>query len=123
MDSSISSGEGGFRSVSIFGSSFDLKSFINKPKGCPTAFVTVPPKGGMQLGKTQRTNKFLEYLKAEGEVIVVDVKKSGVVSISAAPPTTDPITLKFEEKLNMKLKRERRVSNIDVQGALMHFLN
>ena len=36
--------------------------------------ATAPPKGlGMQLGKTQRTNKFLESLKAKGEVIVEDV--------------------------------------------------
>ncbi|RZC63510.1 hypothetical protein C5167_025268 [Papaver somniferum] len=119
MDSSISGGGGGIGSGSPFGSSPDLESFINKPKGRPTASATAPPKGGMQLGKTQRTNKFLESLKAEGEVIVEDVKQSGAVSKSAAPPPTDPITLNIEEKLNVILKREGGVSNFDVQGTLM----
>nr|POE98190.1 coatomer subunit delta-2 [Quercus suber] len=38
----------------------------------PPSSATAPPKGlGMQLDKSQRTNQFLESLKAEGEVILL----------------------------------------------------
>jgi len=72
----------------------------------------------MQLGKSQKTNQFLESLKAEGEVILEDVQPKASHSRSAAPPLTDPITLTVEEKLNVTLKRDGGVSNFDVQGTL-----
>ena len=72
----------------------------------------------MQLGKTQRTNQFLESLKAEGEVILEDVQPKAGPARSAAPPPTDPITLSAEERLNVTLKRDGGVSNFDVQGTL-----
>ena len=72
----------------------------------------------MQLGKSQKTNQFLESLKAEGEVILEDVQPKASQSRSAAPPLTDPITLTVEEKLNVTLKQDGGVSNFDVQGTL-----
>lgn len=72
----------------------------------------------MQLGKSQRTNQFLESLKAEGEVILEDVQPKAGQHKSSAPPPTDPITLTVEEKLNVTLKRDGGVSNFDVQGTL-----
>ena len=72
----------------------------------------------MQLGKTQRTNQFLESLKAEGEVIVEDVRPTVGQSKPVAPPPTDPVTLNAEEKLNVTLKRDGGISNFDVQGTL-----
>jgi len=87
--------------------------------GRPTSAATAPPKGlGMKLGKSQRTNQFLESLKAEGEVILEDVQPKLSQSRAAAPPPTDPITLSVEEKLNVTLKRDGGVSNFDVQGTL-----
>lgn len=119
-DMSISSSSGGgFGSGSGFGLSSDVDSFSSKSKGRPPASATAPPKGlGMQLGKTQRTNQFLESLKAEGEVIVEDVKPSSGQSRPAALPLTDPVTLTVEEKINVTLKRDGGVSNFDVQGTL-----
>lgn len=88
--------------------------------GKASAAVSAPSKGmGMKLGKNQRANQFLESLKAEGEVIVEDVRPSGNPgSRSAAPPPTDPITLTTEEKLSVTLKRDGGVSDFDVQGTL-----
>lgn len=87
--------------------------------GRPPSSATAPPKGlGMQLGKSQRTNQFLESLKAEGEVIVEDVQPSVGPSKSAVPPPTDPVTLSVEEKLNVSLKRDGGVSNFDLQGTM-----
>ncbi|KAH7569662.1 hypothetical protein JRO89_XS06G0234400 [Xanthoceras sorbifolium] len=87
--------------------------------GRPPSSATAPPKGlGMQLGKSQRTNQFLESLKAEGEVILEDVQPKAGQPRTAAQPLTDPITLTVEEKLNVSLKRDGGMSNFDVQGTL-----
>ncbi|KAJ0081098.1 hypothetical protein Patl1_12286 [Pistacia atlantica] len=85
-DMGISSGGGGFGSGSGFGLSIDVESVSTKSKGCPPSSVTAPPKGlGMQLGKSQRTNQFLESLKAEGEVILEDVHQKRAGQIIAPP--------------------------------------
>ncbi|KAL6999923.1 hypothetical protein U1Q18_001076 [Sarracenia purpurea var. burkii] len=117
---SISSSGTGFGSGSGFGLSSDVESFSSKSKGRPASSATAPPKGlGMQLGKTQRANQFLESLKAEGEVILEDVRPNTGPSRSAAPPPlTDPITLSVEERLKVTLKQDGGVSNFDVQGTL-----
>ncbi|XP_058768615.1 coatomer subunit delta-like [Vicia villosa] len=102
-----------------FGLSADVDSFSTKPKGRPTASATAPPKGlGMKLGKSQKTNQFLESLKAEGEVILEDVQPRLSQSRTTAPPLTDPVTLTVEEKLNVTLKRDGGVGSFDVQGTL-----
>ncbi|CAK8543539.1 unnamed protein product [Lathyrus sativus] len=125
--SSMGSGriENSFSDLSIsstgsgFGSSTDVDSFSTKPKGRPTASAAAPPKGlGMKLGKSQKTNQFLESLKAEGEVILEDVQPRLSQSRTAAPPLTDPVTLTVEEKLNVTLKRDGGVGSFDVQGTL-----
>ncbi|KAK2997441.1 hypothetical protein RJ639_025505, partial [Escallonia herrerae] len=119
IDSEISIGGSGFGSGSGFGFSTDVDSFSTKSKGRPAASAIAPPKGlGMKLGKTQRTNQFLESLKAEGEVIVEDVRPSVGPSRSAAAPLTDPVTLTVEEKLSVTLKRDGGLSNFAVQGTL-----
>ncbi|KAG4176060.1 hypothetical protein ERO13_A11G227300v2 [Gossypium hirsutum] len=117
---SISSSASGFGSGSGFGGiTTDLDAFSTKPKGRQPSAANAPPKGfGMQLGKSQKTNQFLESLKAEGELIVEDLQpKVGQSRVAAAPPT-DPITLTAEEKLNVTLKRDGGISNFDVQGTL-----
>ncbi|XP_058737971.1 coatomer subunit delta-like [Vicia villosa] len=102
-----------------FGFSTDIDSFPTKPKGRPTSSAAAPPKGlGMKLGKSQKTNQFLESLKAEGEVILEDVQPRLSQSRTAAPPLTDPVTLTVEEKLNVTLKRDGGVGSFDVQGTL-----
>ncbi|KAK7277227.1 hypothetical protein RIF29_18378 [Crotalaria pallida] len=118
-DLSISSSGSGF------GLNTDMDSFSNKTKGRPTSSTTAPPKGlGMKLGKSQKTNQFLESLKAEGEVILEDFKPSLSQSQSAAPPPSDPVTFNVEEKLNVTLKRDGGINNFDVQGTMtLHILN
>ncbi|KAM5573900.1 coatomer subunit delta [Rosa sericea] len=116
---SLSSTGSGFGSGSGLGATTDFETFSSKAKGRPPSSATAPPKGlGMQLGKSQRTNQFLESLKAEGEVILEDVQPKAGQSKSVAPPLTDPVTLNVEEKLNVTLKRDGGVSNFDVQGTL-----
>ncbi|KAL0357210.1 UNVERIFIED_CONTAM: Coatomer subunit delta [Sesamum calycinum] len=98
-ETSISSSGGGFGSGS--GPVFEVESFSSKSKG-----------------KTQKTNQFLESLKAEGEVIVEDVRPSIGHSKAAAPPPSDPVTLTVEEKLNVTLKQDGGIGNFDLQGSL-----
>ncbi|KAL0375928.1 UNVERIFIED_CONTAM: Coatomer subunit delta [Sesamum calycinum] len=116
---SISSTNGGFGSGSGFGLSTEVDSFSSKSKGRPAASASAPPKGlGMKLGKTQKTNQFLESLKAEGEVIVEDVRPTIGQSKAAALPPSDPVTLTVEEKLNVTLKQDGGIGNFDLQGTL-----
>nr|ACG35251.1 coatomer subunit delta [Zea mays] len=113
-----------FSDMSISGSglgglSTDMDSFASKPKGRPSTAATAPGKGfGMKLGKTQKTNQFLESLKAEGEVILEDVQPSAVSTRSSALPPSDPVTVTIEEKLNVVVKRDGGINNFDVQGTL-----
>ncbi|KAF9604541.1 hypothetical protein IFM89_007662, partial [Coptis chinensis] len=108
--------EGGFFVKRLEGFCYFTTKFVTV-HGCPPEFVTAPLKGGMQLGKTNKTNKFLESLRAEGEVILEDVLLNPCQYKSVALPS-DPIILTVEEKLNVSLKRNGGMSNFDVQGAL-----
>ncbi|XP_074285200.1 coatomer subunit delta-like [Silene latifolia] len=117
---SISSSNSNYGPSSALGLSTDMDSYSTKPKvsSYPSTAANAPPKGmGMKLGKSQKTNQFLESLKAEGEMIVEDVPPT-LSKSKAAPPPTDPITLTVEEKLNVTLKRDGGLNNFDVQGTL-----
>ncbi|KAL0389825.1 UNVERIFIED_CONTAM: Coatomer subunit delta [Sesamum calycinum] len=117
-DNSVHGGSGSGNGSGL-GLSNDIDSFSSKSKGRSSAAASAPPKGlGMQLGRTQKTNQFLESLKAEGEVIVEDVRAVIGQSKPAAPPPTDPVTVTIEEKLNVTLKRDGGVGSFDVQGTL-----
>lgn len=119
-DMNISSSGTGFGSGSGFGLNGDsIDSFSSKPKDRPAASAKAPSKGlGMQLGKkTQKSNQFLESLKAEGEVIIEDAQPSAVQSKSVLPPT-DPITVTIEERLNIIVERNGGLRNFDLQGTL-----
>ena len=72
----------------------------------------------MQLGKTPRTNQFLQSLKAEGEEIVEHVQPSSTKSRTTAAPPSDPVTLTVEERLSVMLKRDGGLASFDVQGTL-----
>ncbi|KAL6514710.1 hypothetical protein OROGR_020289 [Orobanche gracilis] len=86
----ISGSTGGFRSRSSFGQSTEVECFSAKPGGCPLASASAPPAGivhGMRLlGRKPKADRFLESLKAEGEVIVEDVRPSISHPRSAASP-------------------------------------
>lgn len=86
------------------------------PSGRPVASASAPSKNlGMQLGKTQKSS-LLESLKAEGEVILEDVRPTQ--SKAAALPPSDPVTLTVEEKLHITLKQDGGIGNFDLQGSL-----
>uniref|UniRef100_A0A0E0FVD0 Coatomer subunit delta n=1 Tax=Oryza nivara TaxID=4536 RepID=A0A0E0FVD0_ORYNI len=103
----------------IFG---DMDSFTHKAKGRPSApapaSASTKVPGGMKLSKAQKTNQFLESLKAEGEIILEDTQPSATQSRSSYIPPSDPITVTIEEKLNVTVKRDGGVSNFDIQGTL-----
>ncbi|KAL6531612.1 hypothetical protein OROMI_027975 [Orobanche minor] len=124
----ISGSTGGFGSRSGFGQSTEVECFSTKPEGCPPASVSAPPAGiihGMQLlGRKQNADRFLESLKAEGEVIVEDVRPSISQSRPAASPQSHTVTLTVEEKLHVTLKQDGGIRNFDLHGILsLHLLN
>jgi hypothetical protein len=115
-DSNSSMG-GGMRSNSSgFGPGLDNDVF--KPAARPTS-TSAPSKGGMQLGKSTKTNQFLESLKAEGEVIVEDVAPGPMRSAAAAAPiSSDPIMVGVEEKIVVVLKKDGGLETMEVQGSM-----
>ena len=80
--------------------------------------TTASSKGGMQLGKSTKTNQFIESLKAEGEVIVEDVAPGPLRSVAAAPIISDPIMVGIEEKIVVVLKKDGGLENLEVQGNM-----
>ncbi|KAF5792966.1 putative Longin-like domain superfamily, coatomer delta subunit, Mu domain-containing protein [Helianthus annuus] len=69
---------------------------------------------GSGFGITSEVDSFSTKSKAEGEVIIDDVRPS---KAAAASPPTDPVTLTVEEKLNVELKRDGGLANIDIESA------
>ncbi|XP_024383238.1 coatomer subunit delta-1 [Physcomitrium patens] len=115
-DTNSSMGGGMKINSSGFGPSVDADIF--KPKARVTS-TAVPSKGGMQLGKSTKTNQFLESLRAEGEVIVEDVAPGPVRSEAAiAPIYSDPIMVGVEEKLVVVLRKDGGLENLEVQGNM-----
>lgn len=97
----------------------DVDPFTPKEKGRPAPAPTKVPGKGMDLRKPQKTNRFLENLRAEGEVILEDTQLSAIQSRSSSSiPPSDSITVTIEEKLNVTVKRDGGISNFDIQGTL-----
>eukprot|EP00249_Psilotum_nudum_P021249 c28034_g2_i1 orf=466-2034(+) len=114
---SSSTGGGVFGSDLNFGSSLESDSY-SKSKSRTAVPALVPSKGlGMQLGKSQKTNQFLESLKAEGEVIVEDSQPIAG-PLKMVMPLTDPVNVSIEEKLVVALKKDGGLENFEVQGSM-----
>lgn len=121
---SINSGFGDSGRMGGFGSGggggFDSGhgvSNIDQP-GRNGGSLAAPPKAmGMKLGKSTKTNQFLESLKAEGEVIVEDIPRA-TAAVSRVVIPTDPINLHTEEKLLVIWKRDGGLENMEVQGTM-----
>ncbi|CAM6105018.1 unnamed protein product [Calypogeia fissa] len=114
---SDASGGSGFGNNSTFGN-LDT-DFTTKVKARPSTTVGAPSKGlGMQLGKSQKTNQFLELLKQEGEVLVDDVPVSlpGPLKTAAAP--TEPVSVSIQEKLSVVIKMDGGVESLEVVGEM-----
>lgn len=111
-------GSGGFGGMGGMGGmgGFNTSSSMDSGKGRVTAGA--PSRGmGMQLGKAQKANQFLESLKAEGEVIVEDTPVAAV-GAKAVIPITDPITVSVEERLVVVWKRDGGMENLELQGTM-----
>ncbi|KAL2920902.1 Coatomer subunit delta, partial [Bienertia sinuspersici] len=111
--------KGGLLSLQSLGSGGFERALNNLNLSSSNSVTTATSKGlGMQLSKNQRTNQFLQSLKAEGEEIIEHVQPSSTRSSAAAPPVSDPVTLTVEEKLNVTLNKDGGLAKFDVQGTL-----
>lgn len=84
--------------------------------------VSMAPKKGMVLGKSQRTNQFLEAIKAEGEFVDTSSPRAGssapAAAVAAAAVPTDPVIINIEEKVVCTLKKDGGVESLEVQGTM-----
>lgn len=85
------------------------------------------PSKGMQLGKTKKTNDFLENLAKEGEVVELEVPAAkagpaGVTTITANL-SSEPVSLNIDEKLNVTLNKQGGLENLEVQGTMSLVVN
>mmetsp|Transcript_30628 Transcript_30628/g.66846 ORF Transcript_30628/g.66846 Transcript_30628/m.66846 type:complete len:543 (-) Transcript_30628:189-1817(-) len=83
--------------------------------------VMAAPKKGMVLGgKSGSTNKFLDSLKAEGEMLDNEPSPARGVA-SAAPVISVPeesVSIAIEEKLIVTLKKDGGLESMEVQGTM-----
>eukprot|EP00897_Mesotaenium_endlicherianum_P004239 jgi/Mesen1/3843/ME000207S02857 len=105
-------GSGGFSSIQDIGSSASKGRSGGLSLGAPSKGM------GMQLGKTQKTNQFLESLKAEGETFAEDVPVSAAGVKSAVVASSDPITISVEERLVVLMKKDGGLENLELQGTV-----
>eukprot|EP00899_Mesostigma_viride_P006950 jgi/Mesvir1/16256/Mv08504-RA.1 len=103
----------------------------------PAAFssaapTTAPPGKGMQLGKSTKTNAFLESLRAEGEIMESEASSAAataaaargggavVTAVSTVPAgvASKPVVVSVDEKLVAVLKKDGGVDNLEVQGTM-----
>lgn len=111
---------GGFGSVSGFQPPAESSTARGRGGGLS---LGAPSKGmGMQLGKGQKSNQFIESLKAEGEVIAEDapVLPPGGGAAAARTPlvAVDPITILVEERVVVQWRKDGGLENLEVQGTV-----
>jgi len=77
------------------------------------------PKKGMVLGKSGSTNKFLEAMKAEGELVdnTPHQKAAPAAAVAAFVPTEN-VSIAVEEKLHVTLKKDGGLESMEVQGTM-----
>jgi len=93
---------------------------MSRPRDQPKA--SAGPTRGMVLGKSQKTNTFLESLKAEGELVEDYSSARGASGPGpAATPAAvqDPVHISIEEKVVAQLKKDGGVDNLEVQGTML----
>mmetsp|Transcript_44333 Transcript_44333/g.73871 ORF Transcript_44333/g.73871 Transcript_44333/m.73871 type:complete len:540 (-) Transcript_44333:444-2063(-) len=97
-------------------------AFVAPSRTDSGARVSAAPKKGMVLGgKSGSTNKFLEAMKAEGEML--DSESTPSTRHVAATPVaqqvpTESVSIAIEEKLIVTLKKDGGLESMEVQGTM-----
>lgn len=90
----------------------------------PGAKLSAAPKKGMVLGKSSgQTNKFLDSLKAEGEIVDTAPATKGpakATATAAAAPLVpvENVVIEVEEKLIVTLKKDGGMESMEIQGTM-----
>jgi len=84
------------------------------------SMMSSAPKKGMVLGKSGSTNKFLEAMKAEGELVDASVKgpAAPVAGPAAVAVPVESVSIDIEEKLMVTLKKDGGLESMEVQGTM-----
>lgn len=112
---------GGFNSSPTVGDSANFVPEPVKANYTPSAKPTSAGPGAMKLGgKIRDIDSFVDQLKEEGENVVTNVK---VLDAKVAPTSqqiihTEPVHLRQEEKLNVRVGRDGGVQQFELHGLV-----
>ena len=111
-----SQNQGGFG-----GQSKGASDGYGEPRGPKGVAAKAGPKKGMVLGSKQKTNRFMDALRQEGESAEAEYGSKGEKQAQAAIPQvpTESVTIIVEEKLNVQLSKDGGLEGMEVQGTMM----
>jgi len=111
-----SQNQGGFG-----GQSKGASDGYGEPRGPKGVAAKAGPKKGMVLGSKQKTNRFMDALRQEGESVEAEYGSKGEKQAQAAIPQvpTESVTIIVEEKLNVQLSKDGGLEGMEVQGTMM----
>eukprot|EP00238_Polyblepharides_amylifera_P000818 CAMPEP_0196570628 /NCGR_PEP_ID=MMETSP1081-20130531/764_1 /TAXON_ID=36882 /ORGANISM="Pyramimonas amylifera, Strain CCMP720" /LENGTH=520 /DNA_ID=CAMNT_0041887173 /DNA_START=99 /DNA_END=1661 /DNA_ORIENTATION=- len=100
---------------------FPQEQVSRKPE--PASNISSAPKKGMSLGgRGGSTNKFLEAIKAEGEMVDAGIPSRATPAAAVAAPLaqlpTENVVIAIEEKLIVTLKKDGGLESMEVQGTM-----
>ncbi|XP_066596990.1 coatomer subunit delta [Prorops nasuta] len=115
-------GSGSFKSNSTVGASVDFTPEPIRPSYTPVLKTSNSGAGAMKLGgKSRDVDSFVDQLKEEGENIVsTPLAAPGTKSVSVAPQimNTEPVHLRQEERLNVRVSRDGGLQHFELHGLV-----
>ena len=90
-----------------------------EPRGPKGLAAKAGPKKGMVLGSKQKTNRFMDALRQEGESVETEYTKGNEASAQVPQVPQESVSIIVEEKLNVHLSKDGGLESMEVQGTMM----
>lgn len=90
-----------------------------EPRGPKGLAAKAGPKKGMVLGSKQKTNRFMDALRQEGESVEAEYTKGNEASTQVPQVPQESVNIIVEEKLNVHLSKDGGLESMEVQGTMM----
>ena len=101
------------------GSSRGASDGYGEPRGPKGLAAKAGPKKGMVLGSKQKTNRFMDALRQEGESVEAEYIKGNEASAQVPQVPQESVSIIVEEKLNVHLSKDGGLESMEVQGTMM----
>lgn len=101
------------------GSSKAASDGYGEPRGPKGLAAKAGPKKGMVLGSKQKTNRFMDALRQEGESVETEYTKGNEASAQVPQVPQESVSIIVEEKLNVHLSKDGGLESMEVQGTMM----